>query len=1417
MNTYIININKPITVKLYGIGNTNWGDGNKDSLNEHYYQVGIYTVYSDLYTSDRNNFKYDKDTVECIEGAVIDLSVIDDLPDNEKKYFFFKLFNNHKNLVSAQFLNTINITTEVKTAFMFNNCTNLSSIYGLENINANNVTDMQNMFNNCINLNQSTFNTNMNLTTNGNLVDFKCVYRNCKKLTKVNLPMTQLRNKRPADCLSMFEGCESLTTVNNLLDYSITNARSMFTGCKSLLTAPEMYLFDCKDLSFMFQNCYSLLNIDKINFTNVKDMSVEWSVNSNIRFCTPERCRCMFGACHSLQNLDLSNIRLNNIITLSDRPDIIMDESILSGIPKDCVITNYNSWEMPIDYHINYYGIMKEYDNEGNMVSPNFDNIENYVRTLEEAKSTFQLVYSDSGLYICSNSKNYPGIFFTNPNNFIESEYYDFNYGDNTNLIEYNKRLTIDGEIKIFNIAKRVFYEFKDEISANIIPYSDIYMYVYEKGVKYLFNKTTVKSYYSGYKILNYSLISDCNLPLNFSIDGYYLGLPRIYSSADEYKIANFIIIEKNNNTFTNDITTPINEIKTVSVYYPERTTSIKFIGKNSNYPNYLKEIIHMEGVLGDVNTYKETFKNCIYLENVDLSLFCNNINTIGDNLYDLYYLFNFDYCFYNCKYLKSVNLSQIDCINDSEIHYVNMDNIFYSCNSLIEDSNTHSITLWNNFKLNGSQSAFAYCNNIKELDLSNINMINYASNMFEQSGIESIKLKSLPKICTKMFINCNNLVNLDCTSWDISNLRDSTGMFYGCINLERLDLSTWNTYSDNYKSFSEMFGKIPDICSIIIDNSLWDLEKMSETSTGFAGDFTEKNDSPFYMKYSINGDQYEFLSDNSGYNKLLPLIFVEKRNNVEIETGRNNYERITVKLKDGSKFNYFTDDKLFSAFPKSSPIKEIKVYFPENTYSLDMPDDLVDIYINKSYNLKSFDNLFANCKFLTTARIDLPFNVTDISRMFYNCTNLTHLDLSNWNTYLITNMAYTFYNCTNLNYLNLSSWDTSSVNSSYGMFEGVSYKVDWGYNEENYNKFTLTEEKTNFTGLFPWIPETTAPYIEYTVSDYDYDINGNLIYYKDTEEYNSLCEGGLMDKFPGPIGQNYYKYIPKLYIGEESSYDYLKIEINDVEVESINDFILFTEDELKKNPVKIRLYYPRNATSVKFGIPKDEVYQNLYYYLNHIWLYLDEEEINSYTYNRNKSYIILFRHFDIQNFSDLSYIFSYIDLDALLVTINVIGKNVTYNATSTHGMFEFTRNLRKINNGIRSATLFTDNVEDMSYMFYCGNGDSIQKFSNTDNLKDMSYMFYDHHNAHKVLSTMNTKNVENMSYAFYVRGISDEAHFNYSSIDTSSVKNCENMFKVGEYTNDKGKRIIYIDPNIFTLTEEETGYDGTFIDINSI
>ena len=67
---------------------------------------------------------------------------------------------------------------------------------------------------------------------------------------------------------------------------------------------------------------------------------------------------------------------------------------------------------------------------------------------------------------------------------------------------------------------------------------------------------------------------------------------------------------------------------------------------------------------------------------------------------------------------------------------------------------------------------------------------------------------------------------------------------------------------------------------------------------------------------------------------------------------------------------------------------------------------------------------------------------ITNMNSLFYNCQSLKYLDLSSFDTQNVDNMARMFTNNYNLTSLNLSSFNTDKVTTMFGMFSNC-YKLE--------------------------------------------------------------------------------------------------------------------------------------------------------------------------------------------------------------------------------------------------------------------------------------------------------------------------------------------------------------------------------------
>ena len=91
--------------------------------------------------------------------------------------------------------------------------------------------------------------------------------------------------------------------------------------------------------------------------------------------------------------------------------------------------------------------------------------------------------------------------------------------------------------------------------------------------------------------------------------------------------------------------------------------------------------------------------------------------------------------------------------------------------------------------------------------------------------------------------------------------------------------------------------------------------------------------------------------------------------------------------------------------------------------------------------NVTNMDNMFSRCSGLTSLDVSgfNTTNVTNMYRLFYQCFNLASIDVSNFNTANVTNMVHLFCGCKSLTSLDVSNFNTANLELMSGMFENCS------------------------------------------------------------------------------------------------------------------------------------------------------------------------------------------------------------------------------------------------------------------------------------------------------------------------------------------------------------------------------------------
>ena len=192
--------------------------------------------------------------------------------------------------------------------------------------------------------------------------------------------------------------------------------------------------------------------------------------------------------------------------------------------------------------------------------------------------------------------------------------------------------------------------------------------------------------------------------------------------------------------------------------------------------------------------------------------------------------------------------------------------------------------------------------------------------------------------------------------------------------------------------------------------------------------------------------NSYEHYFKDSQYNKNIKNMEKEINNYIiaEFDIKEENQKiRIINSFEEYCRENNF--NKNVEKLKNEKEIKdncEIRINGKKITFSYFYKFDNKGIY-NIRYifkkDMKKLDYMFYNCTSLT--KIDLSnfnsYDATNLSSMFYNCLSLKDINLSNFSTYNVTDMSGMFYGCESLLKLNLINFNTNKVTDMFQMFAG--------------------------------------------------------------------------------------------------------------------------------------------------------------------------------------------------------------------------------------------------------------------------------------------------------------------------------------------------------------------------------------------
>ena len=887
----------------------------------------------------------------------------------------------------------------------------LQSITGLNYLNTNMVTDMAEMFAGCnrlTSLDVSNFNTSM-------VNDMSDMFCDCKLLT--SLDVSNFNTSQVTRMEFMFNNCESLTNLDlsSFNTANVTRMDGMFWGCNALTTldVSNFNTFQVEEMSRMFFACSSLTSLDlsSFNTSNVTEM-----VN-------------MFSDCEELQTIYAGNGWSTAAVT--DSEDMFRNCTSLVGGKG----TAYNASHTDATYaHI-----------DGGTSDPG------YLTSGREAYIVYTPSNTTMTFYYDKLKSNRPG-----------TTYYIDDYG--FIFPAWHEDGTSD------NVTRVVF----DSSFAGARPYTT---------TNWFADMTNLSSI-TGISNLNTSSVLDmsgmfeeCRSLTSLDVSGFtttctnkMTGMFSGCSSLTSLDVSGFNTENVNDMRFMfsgcSDLTS-LNlgnfNTQNASSFQGmfEGCSSLKSLDLSSFDTRNVRAMYDMfyvcsnlttiyvghKWVTSQVGSSKDMFKSCTSLvggqgTTFDASHTDATYAHIDGGPSDPGYLTGPDQLGYAIKStdgktltfyydkMRSSRSGTSYILNSSETYpgwY--SDNSFRTITKVVFDdsfSQARPTTTFAWFARMSNLTSFTGMSNLNTSDVVVMDYMFYGCTGLsgvDLSGFNTNKLTSMEY----MFYNCSNLRTLDLSSFNTSRVTDMNYLFRGCSNLTTIYAgSGWTTSSVIAGNW--MFTA----CTSLVGGmgTTYDANHVDKTYAHIDGGpsnpgyFTEPR-IPYVLIDDSNGTM-TFYNDGRKESHITSSTWLYYLNEGDQDPGW---------YSDGC-YEYVTKVVFDPSFATARPTSTCH-WFAE-MYNLTSVQGIE--YLNTS-EVTAMTSMFWECTELPAVDVSGfdTHNVTDMSSMFAECYELNSLDVSGWNTGKVTDMSYLFSSCSEVTSLDVSHFNTSNVTNMYAMFDGCS------------------------------------------------------------------------------------------------------------------------------------------------------------------------------------------------------------------------------------------------------------------------------------------------------------------------------------------------------------------------------------------
>ena len=421
------------------------------------------------------------------------------------------------------------------------------------------------------------------------------------------------------------------------------------------------------------------------------------------------------------------------------------------------------------------------------------------------------------------------------------------------------------------------------------------------------------------------------------------------------------------------------------------------------------------------------------------------------------------DGMFKSCSELTTIDVSNFDTSKVTD-----MSSMFHSCSGL---TNIPGLEKLNTSNVTNMTEMFHACMGLTNIDVSNFDTRNVTDmscmflnchNLTSISGIENLSTSNVTNM-RNMFNGCSALTVLDLSNFDVSKVVYINQMFDGCKSLKRIySKNDWNTQYSGTASTAYMFNDCTSLVggnSTAFDSDHIDKEYARIDRAGTPGYFTNKNkeayaiwcegNSTLYFTYTTLGDTFD------------------GQTITKVWSG----EQVTETVGWMEDFSHNADMGLHEECQKIVFDESFKDVKPSNLsqwfyYFLKVSSIEGIEYLNTSEATK-MDGMFKSCSELTTIDVSNfdTSNVTDMNSMFGECSGLTNiLGLEKLNTSNVTNMTEMFHACFELTTIDVNNFDTRNVSNMSRMFLNCRNLTSIS-GMENLNTSNVTNMRNMFNG----------------------------------------------------------------------------------------------------------------------------------------------------------------------------------------------------------------------------------------------------------------------------------------------------------------------------------------------------------------